>query len=170
MLDREYRYVVQDPYGARTLIVPQNEFTYAGDPSGIVLDIEARTRTRLRDGGNPCWFIRLWHQFQEKQDPAANISFAEYCARRFPDAIETETAPSDDAALPDDAIQALEALAGKSRRLTKSEWAGQACMGTRTLDQHIPELRRRGLIDFPKRSKRGAAITEAGREYIAAAR
>jgi hypothetical protein len=95
MLDREYHYTVTDHKGTRTLIVPKDELPYAGDPSRIVLDKEATSRTRLRDGGNPCWFIRLWHHFYQRKDPNDDLTFAEYCRRRHPDWIEVEGPATD---------------------------------------------------------------------------
>src|ERR1039458_7320033 len=63
----------------RTLVVPPNDPIFAGDPVPIVLDIEAATFTRLKDGENPNWFIRLHRHFVEKRrDPNGGASFAQY--------------------------------------------------------------------------------------------
>jgi hypothetical protein len=86
---------VQTPGGNRILVVdslrtfkvPPNE-NYVGDPIAIVRDIEARTNTRLRDGENPVWFIRLHKHFMDRRDPAANVSFADYCEDRHSDKVE----------------------------------------------------------------------------------
>ncbi len=83
---------VRDPLGVRTLIVPLTEPAWSGDPTGIVLDIEAQTRTRLRDGGNPNWFIRLHKHFQDRNNPADGVSFAAYVRRRHADKIDTQPA------------------------------------------------------------------------------
>ncbi len=81
-------YQVSDLFGERTLVVPLTEQTWSGDPTSIVLDIEARTRTRLRDGQNPCWFLRLHAHFEERSNPADGVSFAEYVSRRHSDKVE----------------------------------------------------------------------------------
>ncbi len=81
-------YQVIDAEGERTLTVPTNELPYVGDPTNTVLDIEARTRTRLKNNENPLWFIRLHYQFRKKQDAHSGVSFAEYCQRRFSERID----------------------------------------------------------------------------------
>lgn len=81
-LSQPVQYIVDDPLGQRTLIVPAGELVFVGNPAPIVLDIEAQTRTRLCDGGNPLWFIRLHKQFREKRDAADGVNFDEYCQRR----------------------------------------------------------------------------------------
>jgi hypothetical protein len=72
----------------RTFVVPPSDPPFVGNPVGIVLDIEARTRTRLKDGENPNWFIRVHRHFEQRRDPAAGVSFAEYCRRRNPDKVD----------------------------------------------------------------------------------
>jgi hypothetical protein len=79
---------VSDDVGSRKLIAPSSELPWAGNPVPIVLDIEARTRTRLRDGDNPIWFIRLHKHFQERSRPSDGVSFREYVARRHSDKID----------------------------------------------------------------------------------
>lgn len=71
----------------RKFCVPSSEPPWTGDPISLVLDIEARTRTRLRAGQNPVWFIRLHEHFVQRRDPAADISFAEYATQRHPDKV-----------------------------------------------------------------------------------
>jgi hypothetical protein len=61
----------------------------------VVLEIEALTRTRLKEAENPLWFWRLHRDFQERRDPAANVSFAAFCSRRHPDKVETVAADRD---------------------------------------------------------------------------
>jgi hypothetical protein len=79
----EKPYTVCDPFGERTLITP-----VTGDWGSIVLDIEARTRVRLKDGQNSLWFFRLHKHFQERSNPADGVSFAEYVMRRYPDSFD----------------------------------------------------------------------------------
>lgn len=81
-------FTFNDGLGSRTLTVPQNELPWTGDPIPIVRDIEARTRTRLRDGGNPVWFIRLHKHFCDRRDPVECVSFAEFVLRRHGDKID----------------------------------------------------------------------------------
>jgi len=85
-------YEINDDIGKRVLVVPANEHIYSGNPIPIVLDIEAKTRTRIKEGQNPVWFIRLWRHFQERHDPYAKVSFAEFCTKRHPDKIDVTTA------------------------------------------------------------------------------
>jgi hypothetical protein len=115
-----------DQLGERTLVVPANEPTWSGDPTDPVLDLEARTRTRLRNGENPNWFLRLYHDFQECSNPADRISFAEYVQRRHPDksdvlSIESAGQPSKRIPTPDKLI----AIAKAARRLIRT--AGETC-------------------------------------------
>ena len=79
---------VKDGLGERTLIIPPNELAWAGDPTEVILDIEARTRTRLKDGGNPAWFIRLALNFKERVNPNDGVSFTESVERRHPQKID----------------------------------------------------------------------------------
>ena len=88
-------FTVKDHLGERTLVVPPEEPTWVGDPTLFLLDIEARTRTRLRDGGNPVWYIRLHTDFTARSNPADNVSFAEYVKRRHPDKVEAVKATCD---------------------------------------------------------------------------
>jgi hypothetical protein len=81
-------FTFDDEFGARTLVVPSNEPLWSGNPIPIVRDIEARTRTRLRDGQNPIWFIRVHKHFSDRRDSVDGVSFAEYVARRHADKIE----------------------------------------------------------------------------------
>jgi hypothetical protein len=50
----------------RTFVVPASEI-YAGDPTRGVLEYEAATGTRLRDGGNPIAFLRVVHRFKNER-------------------------------------------------------------------------------------------------------
>jgi hypothetical protein len=63
-----------------------------GAPVSKVLDTEARTRTRLKNGGNPLWYLRLHGDFQKFRDPSGGVSFAEYARVRHPDKIECKPA------------------------------------------------------------------------------
>ncbi len=81
------RFRIVDSQGERVLAVPAND-SCVGNPGPIVLDIEARTNTRLRDGENPVWFIRLHKDFMDRRDPSASVSFADYCTRRHADKID----------------------------------------------------------------------------------
>lgn len=79
---------VKDSFGERTLIVPPSELAFSGNPTPGVLKIEAMTRTRLRDGENPIWFLRVHQQFERESNPNDRVSFAEYLQRLHPDKIE----------------------------------------------------------------------------------
>lgn len=70
---------MNDRMGDRTLFIPLQELAFSGDPIPIVRDIEAKTRTRLKEGENPVWFIRLWEHFKTSRDPASEVSFSEFC-------------------------------------------------------------------------------------------
>lgn len=72
-----------DRFGTRTLIVPDDEIPSDRSPVEIVLEIEATTNTRLHDGENPEWFIRLHRDFNTRRDHAAAVSFADYCERQY---------------------------------------------------------------------------------------
>ena len=52
---KRFEYHVKDEFGERTLVVPEDEPAFSGDPRDPVLDIEAKTNTRLKDGGNLGW-------------------------------------------------------------------------------------------------------------------
>ncbi len=80
---------VKDKWGERALIVPETEPPWAGDPTRIVLQIEALTGTRLKDGENPSRFFRLYERdYKENRDPAAPVSFADFVARLHSDWID----------------------------------------------------------------------------------
>jgi hypothetical protein len=85
---RDIEFTVRDSIGIRKLVVPAGEPSCVGDPIGLLLDLEARTGTRLRDGGNPAWFLRLHKDFQERQDHQDSATFADYANSRHPDGIE----------------------------------------------------------------------------------
>ncbi len=84
---------VTDEIGERTLIIPPGEVTFSGDPTPGILKIEALTRTRLRDGENPLWFIRVHWQFQKESNPNDKVSFAEFVQRLHPNKIEVVGSP-----------------------------------------------------------------------------
>lgn len=84
----EQRFELRDERGVRTLVVPAGEPPFTGDPTPYVRRIEVLTRTRLRDGGNPLWFIRFYHQFEGWT--AREVSFAEYCRQQHAERVETE--------------------------------------------------------------------------------
>ena len=84
----------------RVLVAPPTELVFAGDPIPIVLDIEAQTRTRLKDGGNPLWFIRLREKSRDHLDREAGVSFAEYVSRRHPGKVEVLDMPESQGAKP----------------------------------------------------------------------
>lgn len=79
---------VEDGFGKRTLRIPPEEPVMDRDPMALVLDIEAKTNTRLKDGGNPSWFIKLHQEFNATRDPAAVVSFADFCARLYADRVD----------------------------------------------------------------------------------
>ena len=80
---------VKDKWGERMLIIPETEPPWAGDPTRCVLQIEALTGTRLKDGENPCRFMRLYKRdYGENRDPAAPVSFADFVARLHSDWID----------------------------------------------------------------------------------
>ena len=86
---------VTDKWGERTLIVPETEPAWAGDPTRIVLQIEALTGTRLKEGQDPCRFIRLYKRdYKKNRDPAASVSFADFVARLHPDWIDVVSVKS----------------------------------------------------------------------------
>jgi hypothetical protein len=93
---------VKDQFGRRELVIPivdlpyathccpwtkgrdwefvYPEDVYARNPWKRTTEIEALTRTRLKDGENPLWFIHTYEQFlKSSRDPA--VSFHEYCHR-----------------------------------------------------------------------------------------
>ena len=78
----------KDDLGTRTLIIPPGEMPFSGNPVLGILKYEAMTRTRLRDGGNPLWFLRVYHQFQKESNPNDGVSFAEFVQRLHPDEID----------------------------------------------------------------------------------
>ena len=87
-------FFASDPWGKRRLVIPRNEAHMSvGDPSGSVLDIEAKTRTRLKDGENPAWFLRLYHDWKESLPPVGAEPFAAFCLRRYPQRIDQAPAP-----------------------------------------------------------------------------
>lgn len=86
---------VKDRWGEHTLVVPPTEPAWSGDPTGIVPDIEAQTRTGLRDEENPNSFRRLYKDFHERSNPADGVSFTEYARRRHADKIDTQPAERD---------------------------------------------------------------------------
>jgi hypothetical protein len=89
--DEPVEYVVRDRMGERKLVVPINEPPYSSSPYGIdsiIRSIEAHTRTRVKEGQNPCWFIRLHEHFKERSHPADDVSFAEFCLRYCPDKVD----------------------------------------------------------------------------------
>ncbi len=131
---KTFKYKVVDELGERTLVVPPEEPAHSGDPGRIVLDIEARTRTRLKDGGNPCKFIRAWHHFSERRDPASPVTFAEFCRKRHKEWVDQVNPPG--------------ALA------TEEEWITTAVAETRfsVSGRHLRRLRREGKLT----ARRGA--------------
>ena len=76
-------FTVTDRFGQRTLIIPENELAWSGDAAKIILDMEASSGTRLKNGENPARFIRLYNHFKkDRSDPNSGISFADYCLLR----------------------------------------------------------------------------------------
>src|ERR1041385_3614394 len=91
MPDDPRTFTFHDGLGSRTLVVPSTESVWTGDPIPIIRDIEARTRTRLKDGENPVWFIRVHKHFTDRRDPLDGVSFAEYVSRRHTGKIDLLT-------------------------------------------------------------------------------
>lgn len=112
---------VVDFMGEREFVIPTNE-SPVGDVGPLLLDIEARTNTRLRNGLNPMWYLRLHRDFTERRDAAANISFADYCARRHPGNVE---------------LVGIES--GFSEPKSPSEWEKITGLSWRTLSRRIKD-------------------------------
>jgi hypothetical protein len=89
-MSKQFLYTVRTEYptpDGRVFVVPKNELLYTeGNPLYDALVIEARTGARLRDGGDPVWFIRLYNQF--KLLPSDGVDFGEYAAKLHPQDVE----------------------------------------------------------------------------------
>lgn len=84
-------YHANDDFGERTLIAPKGEIVATTEEAAtvdILLELEATTGTRLRDGGNPFQFIRLFGQWDERTKLRGGRPFDEFVRRRHSDWIE----------------------------------------------------------------------------------
>ncbi len=171
--------------GRRTLIVPPGGLPWTGNPSQLVLDIEAKTGTRLRDGEDPNWFIRFHADCMATRDPAAGISFAERCARQYPQRVELvrwsaaaavkdnngrpHAAPSAHPTpyVPIPADMTILCTLAKAR-VTRFqdqiiEFSG---VSEKVVKERLPILEAQELIDRPNGPKRGYVIRVEGRALI----
>lgn len=91
-MSKQFLYTVRTEYptpDGRVFVVPHGESFYMeGNPLYDALGIEARTGARLRDGGDPVWFIRLYNKF--KLLPSDGVNFREYVAKLFPHDVDYE--------------------------------------------------------------------------------
>jgi hypothetical protein len=70
----------QAPDG-RIFVVPPTEPIWAGNPVSAVLKREAQTRTRLKNGGNPNRYLRVYFKYQEDRVIDQGVPFAEYVSK-----------------------------------------------------------------------------------------
>ena len=122
-LKEDIVYEANDALGVRKLVVPAGQpKLHVGDPIPILLDVEARTRTRLRDGRDPVWFLRLHNHFRQKSAETDGVSFAEYVARRHPDKVDVLPPPQgirSDQGWPGNTIEVFVAYAREDKELQK---------------------------------------------------
>ncbi len=187
---KTFRYKCTDPTGERTLIVPPSSLPHVGDPTPIVLDIEARTGTRLKDGKDPLRFNRVWHDFKKGVDAAAGISFAAYCKRRHSDWIDVaptelsgastgvppassppDTRDGPERTLHRDEKDILGVLAEMNQTVVQVDLEAamhdSGCRRSRsTIGRRLKLLRARGLVHRPDGDRGGDAITKLGRQAL----
>jgi len=79
----------KDRFGSRTLIAQPSVAAWVGNPIPALLDIEAATGVRLRDGGDPVWFLRVYHGATKRfRESNSSRTFAEYCEMLHSELIE----------------------------------------------------------------------------------
>ena len=83
---RDVKFEINDAWGRRVLVMPGSELAWIGNPTGSILDIEASTNTRLKNGQNPNFFIRLHEHYKNR--PVKSVPFADFCKRRHPDLVD----------------------------------------------------------------------------------
>lgn len=89
-LRRTETFKVTDPRGSRTFTTSDGCYPPIIDPVEKLLSAEARTRTRLRDGGDLYWYLRTEEDFTERST-AGGMSFGEYVTRRgWTDRVDVE--------------------------------------------------------------------------------
>lgn len=110
-------FTVKDELGKRILVVPDSEVRWSGEPIGIILDIEARTRTRLKNGANPIKFHRAYSHWRDRRDSNSTVTFAEFCLRRHSEAVDV---------LDNEATARLQTMFGRGERSasTKPQYDG----------------------------------------------
>ena len=96
---KAFKFKIKDKLGERTLIIPRCEpQIFNGDPTPGILKIEALTRTRLRNGENPCEFFRIYDQFRKESNPNDKVSFVEFVQRLHPNKIDVLSSELDERA------------------------------------------------------------------------
>ncbi len=88
-IDEADRFEIHDSIGVRTLVVPAGSYdrVYKGVEEDI-LEIEARTGTRLKNGEDADWYYILWLRYRKAREPNGRVTFADYCSRRYPGRID----------------------------------------------------------------------------------
>jgi len=76
-----------DHFGERVLVVPASELAYSGNPIPVLLEREFATGTRLKDGENPVWFLRMHRQFEDMSTKRDGLTFSQWCERFHADRV-----------------------------------------------------------------------------------
>lgn len=77
-IDLQAIYPVTDSFGKRVVQLPPGEFAQ-GDLSQVLLELEALTGVRLKDGGNPIFLFRTFELYKKSSAGVEVRSFPDYC-------------------------------------------------------------------------------------------
>lgn len=90
-------FVVNDSEGSRRLFIPPEQLPY-GELSNLKKDFDESflrrlkeielDGPRLKDGGNPIWFIREYDKYSSSPELRSKCTWLQYCERLFPDEVE----------------------------------------------------------------------------------